>query len=345
MTKVQVNGLNPQNREEQIGLSAYDGYHLGRPALDQFIIRAIHNEERLLDSLINRELNAVAGLNALPENLKDNNIKPLHITENAQTALFLNTSSPLLADAQVRRGIVQSVNTAAIISKLNRAVIKSDSPFLRSHIGYDGNLVQLKFDPVAAAQTFDRAGWLIGEDGIRRKNGAVLQFRIDSINSSEFTDVAAELKRQLRTAGIAVEVNLIQDSDIQAAIAGHSYDALLYTIALGPDPDVFPFWHSSQADPRSANRFNLSEYKSSQADAALEAGRTRLSGDLRAVKYKPFLEAWRSDAPAAVLYQPSYLYVLYGPLDGFDLTILNSSFDRYANVRNWQINYQNSIKQ
>ena len=42
------------------------------------------------------------------------------------------------------------------------------------------------------------------------------------------------------------------------------------------DPDVFAYWHSSQADIRAASRLNFSEYKSATADKALESGRTGL---------------------------------------------------------------------
>jgi hypothetical protein len=100
---------------------------------------------------------------------------------------------------------------------------------------------------------------------------------------------------------------------------------------------VFVYWDSSQADIRSANRLNLSEYKSAAADTALKAGRTRLDPQLRAVKYQPFLQAWKQDAPALAMYQPRILYVTNGPVDGLTNAAISSPTDRLANVQNWQI--------
>ena len=77
-------------------------------------------------------------------------------------------------------------------------------------------------------------------------------------------------------------------------------------------------WHSSQADVRAENRLNLSEYQSDEVDQSLESGRTRIDPKLRAVKYEPFLEAWREDAPALALYQPQYLYIVRGNVDGLN---------------------------
>jgi ABC-type transport system substrate-binding protein len=97
------------------------------------------------------------------------------------------------------------------------------------------------------------------------------------------------------------------------------------------------YWDSSQADVRSGNRLNLSEYRNDTADTALESGRTRLDPTLRIIKYRPFLKVWREDAPAVGLYQPRLLYVTNGAVAGLDDTAITVPADRFANVGNWEI--------
>ena len=133
-------------------------------------------------------------------------------------------------------------------------------------------------------------------------------------------------------------------SELQSIIAVHGYDALLYGIEIGSDPDVYPYWASSQADVRSPTRLNFSEYKSPVADSALEAGRTRTDPAIRAIKYKPFLQAWHDDAPAIALYQPRFLYLTRGQIYGFEPTIMNKDINRYANVNNWMIRETKVLK-
>jgi peptide/nickel transport system substrate-binding protein len=111
----------------------------------------------------------------------------------------------------------------------------------------------------------------------------------------------------------------------------------LYGVSVGVDPDVYVYWHSSQADALSPVRLNLSEYKSSQADASLEAGRTRLDPALRTEKYKPFLQAWQADAPALGMYQPRFLYITHGQVFGLSQHAVNSDADRFTNVQNWEV--------
>ena len=133
------------------------------------------------------------------------------------------------------------------------------------------------------------------------------------------------------------EVILQSEGDLQSTVSSHSYDALLDAISLGPDPDVYAYWHSTQSEARSLVRLNFSEYRSDVADKALEAGRTRSDPAVRKVKYRPFLEAWQKDSPALALYQPRFLYIARSPLYDFDVGSLVVAADRYAHVERWSV--------
>jgi peptide/nickel transport system substrate-binding protein len=132
-------------------------------------------------------------------------------------------------------------------------------------------------------------------------------------------------------------VSLEDDTSFHTALVDHDYDAVVYGITIGADPDVFVYWDSSQNDIRAANRLNLSEYSSDEADLALEAGRTRTGETLRRIKYASFLKVWQQDAPALGLYQPRFLYVTRDPIYGLETQVLNTAAERYDNVSNWMI--------
>jgi peptide/nickel transport system substrate-binding protein len=210
-------------------------------------------------------------------------------------------------------------------------------PFLTGQLGYDPAYAQPGFDLKAAKSSLDAAGWTVGKNGVRSKGGQPLRFTLTAANTPEYRSVTRQLQQQWKAAGVDLRVQLLGGGDFQNALTYHNYEAVLYGIAIGPDPDVFVYWDSSQADIRSTNRLNLSEYKSSQADTAIESGRTRLDPGLRAIKYKSFLQAWQQDSPALGLYQPRMLYLTNGPVAGFNDSSLNSAADRFNNVQDWQI--------
>lgn len=335
---VEVIGETPDTREERVGLLPNETYHFGEPKLAHYTIRAFHDENRMVESFERQELSAMAGLDTMPDTLEGNpNVIDYNIPLTGEVMVFLKNSNEVLQDSKVRGALVRATNTDEINAGLGYPVIPSESPFLKSHVGYDPKILQYPYDPGAAIQALEAAGWVVGADGIREKGGVKLSFRLFSQSNSQYAFVTQSLQRQWRAIGVDAQVILQQESDLQSTIAFHNYDALLFGVSLGTDPDVFAYWHSSQADPRSANRLNFSEYKSGTADASLEGGRARLESDLRIVKYRAFLEAWRNDAPAIALYQPRFLYVSSDDIYNFNPTVMNSPTDRYTNIQNWMI--------
>jgi len=335
---VEVHGTTPEERQERIGLVPNPSYYAGPPKLQRYIVRSFRDEQHMLKSFGNQEINAMSGLNSLPDTFsKDTSVKTYNIPVTGAVMVFFKNSNEVLKDPKVRQALVRAVDTKALVGGLSYPATLVDSPFLRGHLAYDPKLVQLEHNVKEAKKLLDEAGWVQGKDGLRRKDNKLLSFNLFAQNNSEFSYVSGFLQRQWRDIGVSVDVNQPAENDFQPIVAYHNYDALLYGISLGADPDVFAYWHSSQADVRSENRLNLSEYNSANADQALEGGRTRKDLQLRVLKYRPFLEAWRSDAPALALYQPRFLYVVRGGLYNFDPAAVNIASDRLSNVQNWMI--------
>lgn len=343
---IEVEGTGPDDRQEQIGLLPNEKFHRGEPKLQRFIIRTFRDENSLLKSLEDQEIHAAAGLETKPDNLEPGEFEDYNVPLTGQVMAFFKTSQESLTDVKVRKALVQAINQNEIITNLGFPVIPARSPLLSSHLGYDKSMTQAPYDKEAANKLLDEAGWLRSENGIRMKDGKPLTFRLFSQATSEYTYITRELQKQWGDIGVDIQVMLQSANDLQQiTIAQHNYDILLYGISLGNDPDVFAYWHSSQATVSSGGSLNFSEYRSSVADKSLEAGRTRAGAELRAIKYHPFLEAWRSDAPALALYQPRVLYLTRTPIANFEPKTFNAAFDRYAAVENWMIRMGKLVKE
>jgi peptide/nickel transport system substrate-binding protein len=335
---VEVFGNDVEHREQRISLSPNSQYFKGKPKLGEFVIRTFLNEGHMLSSFNNGELTAMAGVQDLPEEQKkDLSISQNNIPITGEVMVFMNNNDPILKDVQVRRALASATDQQAILNSLSYPSIAAKSPLLRTMVGYDPGIVQRPFDIGAANTTLDASGWASGPGGIRVKNGQKLQITLNTLANIEYANVASQLQKSWRQIGVEVTVSSLNQTDLQTAVDNRSYGMLLYGISLGLDPDQFAYWHSSQADVRAPRRLNFSNYNSKTADAALEAGRTRIDPSLRAAKYKPFLEAWRDDTPAVALYQPRFLYVTRGPVFNFAERIMNTPADRFSNVENWMI--------
>ena len=336
---VEVKGGDTKSREQRVTLAPNDRYFDGQPKLDGLTIRTFTSEEKMIDAFKNKELTAISGLESLPESL--NNVTTTEITTTPLTGevmAFMNNSKEHLKIPKFRTALVQSVNKKEIVQAVEYPAGIIDEPLLKGQLGYNKTFAQAGFNLTEANKQLEANGYKIGPDGFRQRDGKPLVLTLRSQNNLEYTVVAQLLQKQWAKAGVKVEVNYYSAEDLQSSIIpAHDYDILLYGISIGVDPDVFAYWHSSQAGTNSQGRINLSEYKSASADSALEAGRIRSDPAQRALKYQPFLAAWQADNPAVALYQPTYLYVSSGKVFGFERTAMNAGIDRFYNAHNWMI--------
>ena len=260
--------------------------------------------------------------------------------------LFLKTTSPVLSDARVRQALIKATDVPALTDQVGYSVLPVREPLLKGQIGYNPAYQQFGFNLTEAGALLDQAGWVVTpNEQYRKKDGIELSLKLSYENSPEFSRIMNLMQKQWADLGVNLVIDAVQDSkDSVKLVYNHEYDVLLYGINIGPDPDVYAYWHSSQFDKNSPIRLNLSEYKSAVADLALEAGRTRTDPTVRAARYKPFLEVWQRDVPAIGLYQPRYLYVSNQQIYGLNEKTLNTPSDRFNDAYLWMINTERTKK-
>jgi len=333
-----VKGSDPSNAEVQINLAPYKNYALGEPKLNAFIVHAYASVNQLEKALLSGSLNGADGISVPSSKIvKNKSFKENSLILTAGSYVFFRTSNSVLSNQKVRSALEQAVNTNKIISSLGYKTSEVVSPFLKNQVEYNPQYAQAQFNKDAANTILTQDGWIMGSNGIRSKNGQELKFNLTIPNIEEYVNVANLIKSDWATIGAQADILALDVQDFPSALNYHQYDAVLYGISIGADPDVYAYWNSEMFNPATSRWTNLSEYKNKDADASLSAGRTRLDPVLRRVKYAPFLAAWQADVPAVGLYQPRDLYITNGTVFGLTTSNINSSADRYNNVNNWEI--------
>lgn len=338
---IELTGSSADKRQETIALKAFDKYCAGKPKLNGFVVRTFRSADQLIASFEQQKVTGIAGLTQVPDSLKDDgSLRVYNLPMTAAVMSFFRTQGGLLASTKVRQALVAATDTRGIIEGLQYPTKPVRQALLRGQLAYDPKYDQARYNVEAAAKLLDEEGWVVGGNGVRSKGGTPLVVNLYFLDNPEYSSVAAKLATLWRAVGVDAKLMPQAEADFQGVLSSpddYAYDALLYGISIGADPDVYVYWHSSQFDPRSSARLNFSRYKSGTADLALEAGRTRLDPALRAIKYQPFLQAWQADAPALGLYQPRFLYLTHVEVHGLEETPINSDIGRFRNVHNWQI--------
>lgn len=339
---IEVSGAEQENRQQRISLAAFSKYWPGKPKLDGISLITFNNDQKAIDAFKEKQLNAISSLESIPSELESD--KGIHVYNTPLTTAvmaFFNNSRPNLNDVNIRKALVSAVDRRQLVGLLGSPTQLVNGPLLKGQLGYDPSITQPAYNKDSANQLLDQQGWVRDASGKRMKDAKPLTFGLSAQNTPSYTKVAQFLQKQWAEVGVTLNVSYYESEDLQTSVIGsHSYDILLYGINIGVDPDVFAYWDSTQASLTSQGHLNLSEYKSSVADQAIQSARTRADPALRALRYRNFLSAWTQDVPALALYQPNFLYITRGPVFGYERKANNSSIDRFYNAEAWMIRQQ-----
>jgi peptide/nickel transport system substrate-binding protein len=320
-----------------IDLVANPNYYLGKPKLDEFDFKFYQDAQAELQAYEADQVTSIGRItpDMTGQDLKARNIVPYSFTLPQEQTLFFNTSDQLLADKSLRTTISRYLNRSELMQagESGQGVVITQ-PILPGQLGYTAQYAQSPLSLAQARSALTADGWTETKSA-RQKNGSKLNLTLVTLEGGELQRVANNIKQQLAPLGITVTITAVGENELeQSYMRPRSFQMLLYGINIGADPDVYAFWHSSQAkDPG----VNLSVYSSPNADKALESGRIATDPAIRTAKYHEFLAAWNSDEPAAVLYQEGYVYGVNGQVAGISSHRLITPSDRFYDVQRWTV--------
>lgn len=157
-------------------------------------------------------------------------------------SLVPNTERPVVSDPAVRQAMILATDRAEISeltgsSKVPAAtgVLSSATP---SFLAQDD---ALGYDLDAAEQVLEEAGWTVGADGVREKDGTRLSVSVTAFYGQDVLETA---QAQLAKAGIELKLNMVTAGDFFGAVASKDFDFLGAALTR-TDPDVLRVMFSS----------------------------------------------------------------------------------------------------
>jgi peptide/nickel transport system substrate-binding protein len=330
--------IDPDEGRSIVYMEQNPTYIRGTPKLDRFQLHIFKDSPAIQQAFIRQEINAGVDLTSAElKNISDERSTSIIYKTLISDGMyaFMRNDAPEFSDPAVRKAFVLGTDRAALIDRLHGYASRLDGPLTLHQLPSALQRRQPAFDNTQAAALLEQAGWKL--DGQKRvKDGVPLEIDLVSVQSGDYPVILDELKQQWERLGATVNTRLVNPNDVQQTVLlPRNYDAFVYELELGADPDVFAYWHLSQADPRG---LNLSNYKSAIASEALSSAQLRLEMSARLPKYELFTDVWIADSPAVALYQPQIHYVTSA--DTQMLTASNTlanRTDRYRSVELWTV--------
>jgi peptide/nickel transport system substrate-binding protein len=253
--------------------------------------------------------------------------------------LLLNVQSPLFDRPETRQAFEYAINRDALSGGQDNPTVPASGPVLTHSWGYDPSVKSRLYNPSEARNLLDKAGWMLGSGGVRARNGVTLTVVL-AANSDVPANVteAQHITADLRAVGIDARlVSVSRDTLLRDYLGPRAFHmVLLGWEASGADPDVYKYWHSSQAV---TGGLNFSGWSNPTADKALLDGHTLLDRVARQKAYADFQRAFAGDVPAIILSSPLYIYATRSPSYGVSLpaTDMLAASQRFDSMVGWTL--------
>ncbi|NWJ95551.1 MAG: peptide ABC transporter substrate-binding protein [Chloroflexi bacterium] len=313
-------------------------YYGQKPYLDKVWFRYFPSSKAALTALRTNQIDGISYVP--PDELKllegDKNSQQYSAPLAPNTFLFFNLQkTELFGQKEVRQAIAYSIDKQALIDRnfAGRATA-SESPIPSYLWAYKSDIKKFDFQPALARKMLDDAGWKVNAEGVRQKEGSPLVISILTANTTDQQAIAFDLAEYLKGVGIAAPVRVAPSPrDLANDITSRHFDMLLIA-AQGAinDPDVYPYWHSSETGPQG---FNFSGWSNDQADQLLEKARRNLNQGERQLLYNQWQDLWVNDLPSIPLYYRTYTYAIsnrVGRLAPLQLKLMYSPSDRLKDI-------------
>lgn len=169
----------------------------------------------------------------------------------------------------------------------------------------------------------------------KSEDGEYLSIKLVTADTNEYRQAAQLIAGFWESVGVGVTLEYVPPrSMIREVLKGRNYDVLLYRIIMGSNPDLYPFWHSSQ---KASPGLNLSGFEKAEVDTLIESTREVSDPAELEEAYKQIEQTILDEIPAIFLYMPTYTYAMLDKVQGFQTQRIFTPSDRFSGVTSWYI--------
>lgn len=155
--------------------------------------------------------------------------------------ISFNSALPQFDDARVRQAISKAIDRNGIAAAILRHPESSATQLLPPILSdwHNKNLAPLSHDVAGAKRLLDEAGWIVGSDDIRVKNGVRLAAKmLVPSNRPEMPAMATAIQAQLRQIGMDLSLDVAPSSATPGAIKDGTMQMAFISRTYVNVPDV-----------------------------------------------------------------------------------------------------------
>lgn len=237
----------------------------------------------------------------------------LGATDGSAPADPAEAPHPILSDLRVRQAIQYAIDKELIVDALLFGNVKVGTTVLPTGT-FACPQPPSEFNVDKAKSLLDDAGWVVGADGIREKDGVRMSLKISTTSGNQLREQTEQvLVEMLKEVGIELVIDNVPSDVLFASWDSDGmrkkgrFDILLYTTGAGIDPDshLFSNYHSARipSEDNGGAGNNFSRYINADVDAWIDEGAFNPNLDARREAYCNVAAQINKDLPRVYLYE------------------------------------------
>lgn len=243
----------------------------------------------------------------LPRLKAEKAVKVMTIPGTEIVYMPMNTQSAPLTDIKVRAAVAYAVDQKSIWQTLYGGVGAPANGFLISGLleAKVDPKYAISYDPERSKKLLDEAGWKLGPDGIRAKDGAKLQLKLWTSNGTEFKRLVEVIQAQLKAVGIGADITIFDASTINAQYKKKTEHQLAVRSYSWTNADIIDWFFAAKR----AGYPNVSMLDDPKAEELNTIAMTKSkTWDERVANFKAYHEYILSQYAFAPIYEPANVF-------------------------------------
>lgn len=301
---------------QEVVLEANESYFLGAPKIKNLVYK-VTSEDTRMQMLQTGEIDMdMVTVNQDNVNmLKEAGFLDLHIfPTNGYGYIGMNISDPKFADAKVRQALAYGLNRAEIVEAcyaggfadvINAPQSKVSWSFTEPNNKYE-------FDLEKAKQLLDEAGWTVGADGIREKDGVKFEIKFTASTPNPVNEAIIPIAQQnYAELGIKFEAEQMDFNAVREKVNSGNFQMFFMAWGLTPKVDPSGVFGTEGAQ-------NKTFYSNAKVDELSAAGLKETDQAKRKEIYAELWQELNQDLPYIFLYQRRDMWTVNSRVKGFE---------------------------
>ncbi|HDR7447893.1 TPA: ABC transporter substrate-binding protein [Bacillus toyonensis] len=308
---------------QEVRFVANENYYAGKPKISNFIYKITSGDTKLqLFQTGEVDYTGLGTGDEILEQAKGLEFANIQIETAASFSyIYMNNNKPYLKDKKVRQALIYGLDRKKYVdTALKGYGTVANVPIHPTSWAYtEEGVNKYEYDKEKAKKLLDEAGWKVGSDGVREKDGQKLKLSYFGPSSAKDSDLLIPIaKENYKEIGVEFNPEFMDFNTMLSKVNKGDYDLASVSTPITSDPSETAGEYLSGVNDMSLG------YKNAKVDELIKKGIETVDIEKRKPIYKELYKELSDDPPVILLNYRRTITGYNGNIKGIDSEKYNS---------------------